>query len=105
DEPIQAFNEEFPGLANSITIPADAYGTIDDVTSLGFWNQFSCPASMPEEAAYAATKAVFEHIDQLQQSVASARDTTVENNVKFLENSAIPYHDGAARYYKEVAAQ
>jgi len=103
DEAVQAYNEEFPGLANAITIPADAYGTEGDVESLGFWNQFSCPASLPEEAAYAATKAVFERIDELQQSVSSARDTTVENNVKFLENSAIPYHDGAARYFKEVA--
>ncbi|MCK9563773.1 MAG: TAXI family TRAP transporter solute-binding subunit, partial [Bacteroidales bacterium] len=102
---VQAYDKEFPGLANPITIPAKVYGTAEDVASLGFWNQFLCPASMPDDAAYAITKAVFEHVGQLQESIAAARDTTVENNLKFIKTSPIPFHDGALRYFEEVGAK
>lgn len=102
---IQAFEKEFPGLGNPITIPAKVYGTADDVVTYGFWNMFACPASLPDEAAYQMTKAVFEHVGELQQSIAAARDTTVENNLEFMKHSAIPFHDGALRYFKEVGAK
>lgn len=101
---IQAFDKEFPGLGNPITIPAKVYGTAADIGTFGFWNQFACPASLPDDAAYAMTKAVFEHADELRKSIAAAKDTTVENNVRFIKNSAIPFHDGSLRYFKEIGA-
>lgn len=101
---IQTFESEFPGLGNPIAIPADVYGTASDVATYGFWNMFACPASLPDDAAYKITKAVFEHADELRKSIAAARDTTVENNARFIGHSAIPFHDGAIRYFKEIGA-
>lgn len=101
---IQAFDKEFPGLGNPVTIPAKVYGTAGDVATFGFWNQFVCPASMPDDDAYAITKAVFEHTDGLSKSIAAAKDTTVANNVRFIQHSAIPFHEGALRYFKEIGA-
>lgn len=102
---VQAFEKEFPGQSSPITIDADVYGTDGDIQSLGFWNQFACPESLPEDAAYAITKAVFEHVDELAKSVSAARDTTIENNIKAIDNSGVPFHEGAIRYFKEAAQQ
>ena len=101
---IQAFDKEFPGMGNPVTIPAKTYGTAGDIATFGFWNQFACPASLPDDAAYSITKAVFDNLGELRQSIAAARDTTVENNVRFIKNSGIPFHDGALRYFKEIGA-
>ena len=102
---IKTFEKEFPGLGNPISIAADVYGTESDVATYGFWNMFVCPESMPEEDAYNVTKAVFDKVDELRQSISAARDTTVENNTRFAETSAVPYHEGALRYFKEVGGQ
>lgn len=101
---IQEFEKEFPGLGNPITIPAKVYGTASDISTYGFWNLFACPASLPADAAYAITKAVFTHVGELQKSIAAARDTTVENSAHFIPKSVIPFHDGALRYFKEIGA-
>lgn len=101
---IQSFEKEFPGLGNPITVAADVYGTESDVATIGFWNMFLCPESLPDDAAYAITKAVFDHAEELGKSIAAARDTTVENNAPFIGHSAIPFHDGAVRYFKEIGA-
>lgn len=101
---VKAFEKEFPGLGSPITIPASVYGTAGDVASLGFWNQFSCPESMPADAAYAITKAVFDHGEELRTSIKAAKDTTVENNAQAIKTSAIPFHEGALRYFKEIGA-
>lgn len=103
-EAVETFEKKFPGLGNPITIPASVYGTQGDVATFGFWNMFNCPASMPDDVAYDMTKAVFGHLGELQKSIAAAHDTTVENNVRFIKSSVIPYHEGALRYFKEIGA-
>ncbi|TBH20629.1 TAXI family TRAP transporter solute-binding subunit [Thermus thermamylovorans] len=99
----QTFQRRFPGVAGTGTIPRDVYGTRADTPTLTFWNFFVCPASLPEEAAYALTKATFENLSTLQTAVAAARDTTLENAVRFV-GGTIPYHEGALRYFREVGA-
>jgi TRAP-type uncharacterized transport system substrate-binding protein len=82
-------------------IPKGVYNTRSDTPTLTFWNLFVCPASLPEEAAYALTKATFENLQTLRQAVAAARDTTLENAVRFV-GGTIPYHEGALRYFREA---
>lgn len=101
---VQAFDKKFPGLGIPATIPASVYGTAGDVASLGFWNQFACPESMPADMAYGITKAVFENIGQLHKSITAAKDTTVENTARAIKGSGIPFHEGALRYFKEIGA-
>ncbi len=97
----QTFQRRFPGLAGTGVIPKGVYNTRSDTPTLTFWNLFVCPASLPEEAAYALTKATFENLQTLRQAVAAARDTTLENAVRFV-GGTIPYHEGALRYFREA---
>ncbi|MFN3368818.1 MAG: TAXI family TRAP transporter solute-binding subunit, partial [Thermus sp.] len=84
-------------------IPKAVYGARSDTPTLTFWNLFVCPQSLPEEAAYALTKATFENLATLRQAVAAARDTSLENAVRFV-GGTIPYHEGALRYFREAGA-
>ncbi len=99
----QTFQKRFPGLAGPGVVPKAVYGTRADTPTLAFWNLLVCPQSLPEEAAYALTKATFENLATLRQAVAAARDTTLENAVRFV-GGTIPYHEGALRYFREVGA-
>jgi TRAP transporter TAXI family solute receptor len=99
----QTFQRRFPGLAGTGVIPKEVYGTRADTPTLTFWNLFVCPQSLPEEAAYALTKATFENLPALRQAVAAAKDTTLENAVRFV-GGTIPYHEGALRYFREAGA-
>lgn len=102
EEPgVAAFLKEFNGLTQSMPIPKEVYGTAADTPSLAFWNMFVCPEDTPEELAYQTTRAVFENIDTLHGSVKAAKDTTLANTAKFVGSSAIPFHPGAVRYFKE----
>ncbi|ULR41280.1 TAXI family TRAP transporter solute-binding subunit [Thermus sp. NEB1569] len=100
---VQTFQKRFPGLAGPGVIPKAVYGTRADTPTLTFWNLFVCPSSLPEEAAYALTKATFENLATLRQAVAAARGTTLENAVR-LVGGTIPYHEGALRYFREAGA-
>ncbi|GAA6736613.1 TAXI family TRAP transporter solute-binding subunit [Thermus oshimai] len=100
---VQTFQKRFPGLAGPGVIPKAVYGARADTPTLTFWNLFVCPASLPEEAAYALTKATFEGLEALRAAVAAARDTTLQNAVRFV-GGTIPYHEGALRYFREAGA-
>lgn len=99
----QTFQKRFPGLSGTGVIPKAVYGTRADTPTLTFWNLLVCPQSLPEEAAYALTKATFENLATLRQAVAAARDTSLENAVRFV-GGTIPYHEGALRYFREAGA-
>ncbi|RTG92841.1 TRAP transporter substrate-binding protein [Thermus scotoductus] len=100
---VQTFQKRFPGLAGPGVIPKAVYGTRADTPTLTFWNLFVCPQSLPEEAAYVLTKATFENLATLRQAVAAARNTSLENAVRFV-GGTIPYHEGALRYFREAGA-
>jgi TRAP transporter TAXI family solute receptor len=98
---VAKMKQDFAGLVDTLVIPKAVYGTPSDTPTVAFWNMFVCPASTPEELAYQTTKAVFENLETLRASVKSAKDTTAENTAKFIAGSAIPFHPGAIRYFKE----
>lgn len=104
DDPvIQKLLKDFPGVMEANTIPKDVYGTEKDVPTLAFWNLFLCSASLPEQVAYTMTKTLFENLKQLHDGVKAAKDTTIENTVKFTKG-VIPSHSGAIKYFKEAGA-
>jgi len=96
-----AFAAMYPGLASPGVIPKHVYGTPEDTPTLTFWNMFVCHKDAPADVIYKITKAVFENIGILHKAVSPARDTTLENALKFY-GGVIPYHEGALRYYAEV---
>jgi len=101
DDGVPAFEKDFTGLTDALMIPKEVYGTAVDTPTLAFWNMFVCPESLPEETAYAITKAVFDNVDTLRSAVKSAKDTTLESTAKFIGKTAIPFHPGAIRFFKE----
>ncbi|HSO66420.1 MAG TPA: TAXI family TRAP transporter solute-binding subunit, partial [Desulfatirhabdiaceae bacterium] len=101
DEGVPAFEKEFTGLTDSLMIPKEVYGTAADTPTLAFWNMFVCPETLPEEAAYAITTAVCDNIETLRSAVKPAKDTTLESSAKFIGKTAIPFHPGAVRFFKE----
>jgi uncharacterized protein len=101
DPAVTEFQKEFPGLSDSMVIPKAAYDMAADTPTLTFWNMFMCLASTPDDLAYKTTKAVFENLDTLRASVKAAQDTTPENTAKFIGKTAIPFHPGAVKYFKE----
>lgn len=98
--PVQMLQRRFPGVVDTGVIPKGVYNTRYDTPTLTFWNVFVCPASLPEEVAYAMVKAVLENLPTLHAAVAPARDTTLENAVRS-RGGRIPYHEGAVRYFRE----
>jgi TRAP transporter TAXI family solute receptor len=105
DPGVAAFKKEFAGLVDTQTIAKSVYGTTADTPTLAFWNMFVAPAAMPDDLAYAITKAVFENLEPLHASVKAAKDTTIENSARFVGKTAIPFHPGATKYFKEKGAK
>ena len=59
-------------------------------------------ASMDEELAYQITKAIFEHVADLQAIHPATGEMKIDHAVVGLP---VPLHPGAARYYEEVGLQ
>ncbi|MGQ9366434.1 TAXI family TRAP transporter solute-binding subunit [Azospirillum sp. ST 5-10] len=85
--------------AQPFSIPAGTYRSVTEpVTTLGMWNVAFTNDGMPESLAYAIVKAVFENHDEMVATHASAAETVLEN---VTQNTFLPYHPGAVRYYRE----
>ncbi len=98
---IKKLLQRFPGVMEAGVIPKEVYKTDRDNQTLAFWNLFVGPKDLPEKYSYSITKAVFEHLSELQASAKAARDTTPANAVKFIKG-VIPYDPGSLRYFKET---
>jgi TRAP transporter TAXI family solute receptor len=101
DEGVIEFKNAFAGLVDSLPIGKDVYGTGVDTPTLAFWNMFVCAEETPVDLAYETTKAVFENLDTLRAAVKAAKGTSLENTAKFIGKTAIPFHPGAVKYFKE----
>jgi TRAP transporter TAXI family solute receptor len=86
--------------AVEFTIPQGTYETPEeDLTTAAMWNFVVADASMSEEMAYEITKAVLENNARMVSTHSAAKSSLAEN---ILNNTFIPLHPGAARYYKEI---
>jgi len=65
---------------------------------VAMWNFAVANQSMPESLAYEIVKLVMENHDRMMQIHSSASETLPENA---LNNSFLPFHPGAVRYYEE----
>jgi TRAP transporter TAXI family solute receptor len=83
------------------TIRAGLYDGVGDTPTISIPNALIVHAEMDDDLAYAITKALFEHIDELRAIHPAANDTTVEFT---MAATPIPLHPGALRYYMEIGA-
>ncbi|MGC8905452.1 TAXI family TRAP transporter solute-binding subunit, partial [Thermus sp.] len=97
----QVVLKRFPGLVDTYKVPKSVYNTRTDVPGLATGNIVVCPESLPEEAAYAMVKAVFDNLQTLRTAVAAAKDTSLEATARLYGKLPIPFHPGAERYLKE----
>ena len=64
--------------------------------------QLVAEAGLDEATAYDVTKAIVEKIDKLQGVHKAMRPLT---DKLLADGKVVPYHPGAAKYYKEVGLQ
>jgi uncharacterized protein len=85
-----------------ITLKPNTYrNQPEEILSISVWNSVVCHQDTPEELVYQVTKAVFENRDVLINTHRIAEYTTVADSAN---NSPIPIHPGALKYFKEVGA-
>lgn len=82
------------------TVPANTYnGQADAVATVAIQNFLVSHEGVSTDAAYKMTKAIFEHLPELQAAHAAAKAITKENAAKA---PPAPLHPGAEKYYREV---
>lgn len=97
EEEQQKAIEAFP--VSAFSIPASTYTTLqDDARAVSMWNFAIAGCDLPEDLVYEATRLTMENNDRMREIHRSAAASVPENVDK---NQVIPFHPGAARWYKE----
>lgn len=97
-EAIEKLRKNQPYYASSV-LPAGTYKGVDkDVNTISVRAIWATHADLPEEVAYAVTKALYENTDKLAKVHVKGKEISLKTA---LESVSIPLHPGAKRYYKE----
>ncbi len=95
----QQFRRRFPAFT-PYEIPANTYpGQGEPVSSLATWNFIAAYAGVTDEAVYRVTKALLDNPDAVRAAFPTAAAMTRANAAA---NTVLPFHAGAARYYRET---
>ncbi len=93
----------YPFLTRSV-IPAGVYNGVGEVPTISVGAQLLVRADIDEEMVYQITRALWHESTRklLDEGHAKGRDIRLETAV---EGIAVPFHPGAARYYREARAK
>jgi TRAP transporter TAXI family solute receptor len=98
-EQIDAVRKAVPEFSPS-KIAAGTYRNMTkDYDSLGLYNFAIGRADLPDDLVYQLVKAVFGNQPRLLKASSTASETVPQNVAK---DTFLPFHPGAARYYREV---
>jgi uncharacterized protein len=98
---VAAMNKKYGNLYVQDTIGKDVYkGMEADNKQATVMNLLVANQNMAEKTAYNIVKTVFEHRDELIRVHKEAENFKLENQ-KTAAAGGIPWHPGAARYFKE----
>ncbi len=90
------------GFYTQTVIPGGTYkGTDTDTPALAIKCTIAVNAQLDEATVYEMTKAVFENLEELGNAHAKGKEVSVE---KAVTGVSVPFHPGAAKYFKEVGA-
>ena len=103
-EVVDKMNAKYGKLYITDVIPAKTYpGQDKDNKIATVWNIIVANANLSDQDAYNIVKTIFEKKADLAAVHKEAENFTMENQKK--ENSPIPFHPGAAKYFAEKGAQ
>lgn len=98
DEVVERLVDRYPYLVET-TVPPGVYdGVGHPFRTVSVKMLLITTDAMDAETVYLVTRALFEHLDRLKASHASAKEIALEGA---LEGVPIPLHEGAERYYRE----
>jgi len=99
DAEIAAVLAKLPALSPT-TIPPGAYkGQTAEIKSFSAWNFVVANRDLPDDTAYAITKAVLSASDPKSEIYPTANGTRIANAGN---NRILPFHPGAMRFYREA---
>ena len=101
DKTMGELNKMNPGY-HKLVIKAGTYPKQDkDVPAIGYTTHVIAACDLPEDTVYKMTKAMATHIADMAAVVKPITGLTVKD---MATDIGVPFHKGAARYYKEVGA-
>lgn len=101
DKTMAALKKENAGY-NKLTIKAGTYPKQDkDVPVIGYTTHIVAACDLPEDVVYKMTKAMATHVDDMAAVVKPITGLTAKD---MAVDIGVPFHKGAAKYYKEVSA-
>ncbi|MDR2077244.1 MAG: TAXI family TRAP transporter solute-binding subunit [Desulfovibrio sp.] len=96
---VDAFLKKYPFYPAAV-IPGGMYtGTPGDVQTFGPRATVVTSADLPEEVAYQVVKAVFSNLEEFKKLHPALESLTPK---EMLLGNSVPFHPGAARYFKEA---
>lgn len=95
---IAKVSEAIPAY-QELDAPADIYNNVPAFKAPAVWNVLIVNKGIDEELAYQMTKAAYENMDSVQQTVKVTTATTPANATKL---AGVPLNAGAKRYLDEV---
>jgi uncharacterized protein len=101
DKTMGALKKMNPGY-NKLTIKAGTYPKQEkDVPVIGYSTHIIVACSLPEDVVYKMTKTMAGNIDGMAAVVKAINGVTPKD---MAVDIGVPFHKGAAKYYKEVGA-
>lgn len=95
-----------PGISRE-TIAPDAYGSsqtnTEAVQTVGSWVGLGTSKFVDEDLVYKCTKAIFEHLDEIQSTAPFLKTSVTLKNA--LRQMHTPLHAGALRYFQEIGIE
>jgi TRAP transporter TAXI family solute receptor len=99
DTEVAAVIAKLPALSPT-TIPPGTYkGQTAEIKSFSAWNFVVAHKDLPDETAYAITKAVLSATDPKSEIYPTAAGTRAANAAS---NHILPFHPGAMKFYREA---
>jgi uncharacterized protein len=101
---VDKMNAKYGNLYSKDVIKAGTYpGQDKDNPIAVVWNILVTSDRISDEMAYNIVKTIFEHKPELVAVHREAENLVIEKQVQ--ENSPVPFHPGAAKYFKEKGAR
>ena len=101
DKTMGELKKQNPGY-NRLIIKAGTYPKQDkDVPVIGYSTHIVAACDLPEDTVYKMTKAMATHVDAMAAVVKPITGLTPKD---MAVDIGVPFHKGAAKYYKEVGA-